>query len=73
MYAAHILWGIAAALMLHNWIAGYTLLVATVIQYLVRVNTEEQMMIDQFGEQYTDYMQHTRRLVPKWRGARNNG
>ena len=72
MYAAHIMWGIAAAMMLHNWIAGYALLIVSVIQYLYRVNGEEQMMLDQFGEEYASYMQRTGRLVPKWRESKRD-
>jgi len=65
MYAAHILWGIATALMLPNWIAGYALLLATLVQYLSRVQTEEQMMIEQFGQQYREYRQKTGRIFPR--------
>jgi protein-S-isoprenylcysteine O-methyltransferase Ste14 len=67
MYAAHILWGIASALMLHNWIAGFTFLVVTVIQYLSRVNAEEQMMLEEFGEQYETYMQRSGRIIPSFK------
>lgn len=66
MYAAHILWGIAAALMLHNWIAGFAFLVVSVVHYLSRVNAEEQMMLEQFGEQYESYMQRTGRIIPRF-------
>jgi protein-S-isoprenylcysteine O-methyltransferase Ste14 len=66
MYAAHILWAIAQAMMLHNWIAGYSFLVVSVIQYLLRVNAEEQMMLEQFGEQYENYMQRTGRIIPRF-------
>ena len=31
-----------------------------------RIPNEEQMMIDQFGDEYTEYMQHTGRLLPKF-------
>ncbi len=64
MYAAHILWAIATALMLHNWIAGYSLLVVFVPQYLSRVNAEEQMMLEHFGEQCESYIQRTGRIIP---------
>jgi protein-S-isoprenylcysteine O-methyltransferase Ste14 len=33
--------------------------------YLVRVADEEQMMIEQFGDAYREYMQRTGRLMPK--------
>jgi protein-S-isoprenylcysteine O-methyltransferase Ste14 len=65
MYAAHILWAIAQVLMLHNWIAGYSFLVVIIPHYLLRMNSEEQMMIDQFGEEYRDYMRSTGRIIPR--------
>jgi len=66
MYAAHLLWAVAQALMLHNWIAGFSLLVVTIPQYLFRVNAEEQMLLDQFGEQYRNYMHRTGRILPRF-------
>lgn len=65
MYAAHLLWGIATPLMLHNWIAGFTFLLLTAIQYFSRVGAEEQMMLAQFGEKYERYMQRTGRILPR--------
>lgn len=65
MYAAHIIWGIAQVLMLHNWIAGPVLVITTVGQYLLRVKGEEEMMIEQFGEAYQAYMQKTGRIFLK--------
>ncbi len=65
MYAAHLLWGIATMLMLHNWIAGFSLIVVFSAQYLSRVAAEEQMMLDQFGEEYGDYMERTGRILPR--------
>ena len=67
MYAAHILWAIANPLMLHNWIAGFALLAVTSVQYLLRIHTEEQMMLEQFGGQYETYMKTTGRIIPKIR------
>jgi len=64
MYAAHWLWAIAQVLILHNWIAGYSFLVVAVPLYLLRVNDEEQMMLEQFGEEYRAYMERTGRMVP---------
>ena len=64
MYAAHILWAVAQAMILHNWIAGYSFFVIVVPQYLFRIKVEEQMMLEQFGEQYADYMTRTGRIIP---------
>ncbi len=65
MYAAHWLWGIAQALLLQNWIAGLAFLVSFLPLYLLRVPREEQMMLEQFGEQYRLYMKRTGRIIPR--------
>lgn len=65
MYAAHILWAIAQIMMLHNWIAGFSFIIVALPQYWLRVNDEEEMMIEQFGDAYRDYMQKTGRLLPR--------
>jgi len=31
----------------------------------MRVNREEQLMLDHFGQQYEEYMNRTNRLVPR--------
>ena len=65
MYSAHWLWGIAQALLIHNWIAGLTSLVIFLPIYLLRVRREEQMMLEQFGEEYRLYMRQTGRIIPR--------
>lgn len=66
MYAAFWLWGIAQALLLHNWICGISYLVSFLPMYLFRVPQEEQMMLDTFGEQYQQYITRTGRVLPKF-------
>jgi len=65
MYSAHFLWGIAQALLIHNWIAGLVSLVVMLPMYLLRVRREEQMMLEQFGEEYRLYMKRTGRIIPR--------
>ncbi len=67
MYAAHWLWAIAQALLLHNWIAGPAFLVAFLPMYLRRVPHEEQMLLDNFGEEYRRYVSRTGRVIPRVR------
>lgn len=68
MYAAHLLWAIAQALLLENWLAGWAFLVAFVPFYLLRVPHEERMMLEQFGQEYRDYMACAGRMIPRfWR------
>jgi protein-S-isoprenylcysteine O-methyltransferase Ste14 len=65
MYAAHLLWAVAQIMILNNWIAGFSFFIVMVPHYLLRVGKEEQMMIDQFGEEYRVYMKTTGRILPK--------
>jgi len=65
MYSAHWLWGIAQALLIHNWIAGLASLVIIIPLYVLRVRREEQMMLEQFGEEYRTYMSQTGRIFPR--------
>jgi len=65
MYAAHLLWGIAQALLIQNYIAGLASLVVFIPLYLLRVTREEQMMLKEFGDKYRAYMSRTGRIIPR--------
>ena len=65
MYTSFFVSGIGQALLLANWVAGPSALVAVALLVLVRVPHEEKMMIDQFGDEYRDYMRRTGGLVPR--------
>ncbi|MEM7432832.1 MAG: protein-S-isoprenylcysteine O-methyltransferase [Pseudomonadota bacterium] len=65
MYTAIFLIFAAQPLLIHNWIAGWSALIAFTAIYVVRVSREEAMMRDQFGEQYDRYCEATGRLLPK--------
>ena len=67
IYAAHWLWALGQALLLHNWIAGLGMLVTFIPLYLQRVGREEKMMLDNFGDEYHSYMQRTGRLLPRFK------
>ena len=64
MYSALVLYGIAHALVIPNWVAGPSNLVAFAVLFALRVRSEERMMLDQFGDEYSAYMARTKRLVP---------
>ena len=66
MYAAHLLWGIAQALLVHNWIAGPVSLAVFVPLYFLRVPREERMMLQQFGSEYRSYMNRTGQVFPRF-------
>ena len=65
MYAAHLLWAIAQGLLLENWLAGWVFLVTFIPLYLVRAPKEEQMMLDNFGEEYRNYISRTGGIIPR--------
>jgi protein-S-isoprenylcysteine O-methyltransferase Ste14 len=65
MYASEWLWGVAQALLLQNWVAGWAGLVLFTPLYVLRVPREERMMLDRFGEEYRSYMDRTGRVVPR--------
>lgn len=64
MYTAFWLWAGAQALLLPNWIAGFSGLIGFGILFFGRVAREERMMMESFGDQYRDYMSRTWRIVP---------
>jgi protein-S-isoprenylcysteine O-methyltransferase Ste14 len=64
MYAALFLYSIGQALVLPNWVAGPSYLVAFGILFAFRIAAEERMMLETFGDDYTAYMARTKLLVP---------
>ena len=67
MYAAIWLWCIAQGMLLENWLAGWTALVAFGTLYFLRTPHEEEMMRAHFGKAYEDYVSETGRLIPRRR------
>lgn len=64
MYTALISYGIGQALVLPNWIAGPSYLVAMLLVFATRLGPEERLMREQFGAEYDAYRARTKRLVP---------
>lgn len=64
MYSALVLYAVAHGLVIPNWVAGPSNLVAFAVLFALRVNAEERMMLEQFGDEYTAYIARTKRLVP---------
>ncbi|MCI0554768.1 MAG: isoprenylcysteine carboxylmethyltransferase family protein [Anaerolineae bacterium] len=65
MYASQWLLAIATPLLLQTWIAGFLNLLVFIPFYIFRVKAEEQLMIEQFGDQYRSYMQKVGGVLPK--------
>jgi protein-S-isoprenylcysteine O-methyltransferase Ste14 len=64
MYSSIWLWVIIQALLLPNWIAGMSGLIAFGLLYILRIKKEEKMMEEEFGDDYLSYKKRTKRLIP---------
>ena len=64
MYTALLLYSVAHALVIPNWVAGFSNLTAFTLLLGLRVRAEEKMMVEQFGDEYAAYSARTKRLVP---------
>lgn len=64
MYSSFFLLGLAQMLLISNWVAGLVGVAGAGVLYALRVQREERMMLDVFGENYRVYMTRTKRLVP---------
>jgi len=65
IYTAFIGIGIGFFLLTGNWLIGGTWLASITIALVTRLNTEEEMMIKQFGDGYLQYRERTGKLLPK--------
>jgi protein-S-isoprenylcysteine O-methyltransferase Ste14 len=65
MYTAILLVGIGVSLLSANWLvtASYLGIFGGII--LIRVPSEEKMMLERFGDAYREYMQRTGCLIPR--------
>lgn len=66
MYAVLSAFYLCAALVAANSLIGLVS-VGIVVQFYTRIEPEEHMMIEHFGDAYRDYMQHTGRLLPRFK------
>ena len=64
MYVALFLYSVGQVLVLPNWVAGPSYLITFGILFALRVDAEERMMLEEFGNDYAAYMAKTTRLVP---------
>jgi protein-S-isoprenylcysteine O-methyltransferase Ste14 len=64
MYLAFLLYSLGQVLVLPNWVAGPSFLIAFGLLFGLRVGPEERMMLEKFGKEYEAYAARTKRLVP---------
>jgi protein-S-isoprenylcysteine O-methyltransferase Ste14 len=63
-YAGVLMAFVGFALTLGNWAALMVILLPITAAFVHRINVEEDALSRALGEQYTDYMRRTKRLVP---------
>ncbi|TFG30128.1 isoprenylcysteine carboxylmethyltransferase family protein [Candidatus Thorarchaeota archaeon] len=66
MYTYFYILVISTALISANIFVGIFGFVAWTLLYVVRVGDEEAMLLEEFGEDYQEYMKRTGRLLPKF-------
>ena len=64
MYASFWLWALAQAFLLPNALAALSGLVAIAILFFTRIDYEERMLTEAFGDDYRAYMRETKRIIP---------
>jgi protein-S-isoprenylcysteine O-methyltransferase Ste14 len=64
MYSSFFLLGLAQMLLLPNWLAGISGVMGAGILFAFRVQREERMMLESFGDEYRAYMTLTKRIIP---------
>jgi protein-S-isoprenylcysteine O-methyltransferase Ste14 len=70
MYTAFFMWSIFQGILLSNYLVLIAGVVSFDMMYLSRIKHEEDLMIEQFGNKYRQYMKRTYRLFPKFGGKK---
>jgi protein-S-isoprenylcysteine O-methyltransferase Ste14 len=63
-YAGSLLSFLGFGLSLNNWLGLAISFIPVFAVFIYRMNVEEKMLTEQFGEEYTEYMKHTSRIIP---------
>jgi protein-S-isoprenylcysteine O-methyltransferase Ste14 len=64
MYSAFWLLALAQAVLVPNWLAGLSGIVGWGILFFLRIEREEELMVETFGDEYRAYMKRTARVLP---------
>jgi protein-S-isoprenylcysteine O-methyltransferase Ste14 len=67
MYTFFYILVISNALISLNIIVGICGIILWSSLYVMRIEDEEKMLIEEFGKEYKEYIERTGRLVPKFR------
>ena len=65
IYLAFLMMQISVLLMSSNWFIGLSGIVIILAVIAIRIPEEEKMLIEQFGDEYRNYMKNTGSLLPR--------
>lgn len=63
-YSGSLLSFVGFGISLNNWLSLITVTILITVAFLYRINIEEKILIDQFGDDYLDYKKNTYCLIP---------
>jgi protein-S-isoprenylcysteine O-methyltransferase Ste14 len=63
MYSAILGWMMSLGLVAANWMP-FVFAAMSALNFMLRIRPEEKMMLQQFGDEYREYMKRTGRLLP---------
>jgi protein-S-isoprenylcysteine O-methyltransferase Ste14 len=63
MYSAIVGWMLSLGLVAANW-TPFVFAALSLLNFMLRIQGEEKMMLEQFGDEYREYMKRTGRLLP---------
>ncbi|MBA2340391.1 MAG: isoprenylcysteine carboxylmethyltransferase family protein [Pyrinomonadaceae bacterium] len=64
-YTGYLLRYFGGGLAFANWLSLLLIFLPTLAAILYRMRVEEEALTETFGSEYTDYLKHTKRLIPK--------
>jgi len=63
-YAASLLTFLGLGLYLNNWVSLAIAIIPPFLAFSYRIRVEEKALIEQFGQEYLDYKNQTKKLIP---------
>ena len=63
-YLGSLLSFLGLGIVFNNWITFAVIFIPILISFLYRISIEEKVLIEAFGNQYREYVEHSNRLIP---------
>jgi protein-S-isoprenylcysteine O-methyltransferase Ste14 len=63
-YTGSLMSFLGMGLSLNNWYSLFVIFIPVFVTFMYRINVEEKLLLDQFGTEYQEYTDHTKRLIP---------